>query len=255
MLTFDAPISPSGRSKYLQGSNLGLRVFHESYAVTRQFAVQGMYAYRLPISNNTYLALGLQLGIRGFTHKLSDLNPVQAGDNVLAANISNQIMPSAGVGIYLHNPSYFLGLSNLQLLESNPNSNSTSKNSSLQHLYVIGGYKISLSSSLTLQPSFLVKAAGWNDALTDNAVQFDANLALIVRQRWLVGLNLRVNESIAAIAEFQITNQLRLGYSYDYNTTTLSSSNSGSHEVNLGWDLSSGKTKAINPRFINGFEK
>jgi hypothetical protein len=55
---------------------------------------------------------------------------------------------------------------------------------------------------------------------------------------------------LVGIVEVEITNFLRLGYSYDYYMNRTGDYNSGTHEFMLGFDISGIKTKMSSPRFF-----
>jgi hypothetical protein len=66
----------------------------------------------------------------------------------------------------------------------------------------------------------------------------------------MLGGAYRWSAAFSAMAGFQITDGLFIGYSYDMETTELKNYNSGSHEVFLRFELFSKVSKMVSPRFF-----
>jgi hypothetical protein len=55
---------------------------------------------------------------------------------------------------------------------------------------------------------------------------------------------------VLGMVEFQVNNQFRLGYAYDYTITELTRYNSGSHELMLRYELGFRRDRIISPRYF-----
>jgi hypothetical protein len=66
----------------------------------------------------------------------------------------------------------------------------------------------------------------------------------------VLGLAYRWSASVSALAGFQITDGLYLGYAYDRETTKLVNYNSGSHEIFLRFEFLNNYSKINSPRFF-----
>jgi len=82
-------------------------------------------------------------------------------------------------------------------------------------------------------------------------LSFSAGLNYLYADKFEIGSAYRYQESISAIAGFQITPNLKIGYAYDYSLNNFSQLSNGSHEVLLilDFDLLSLGKNYVSPRF------
>ena len=114
----------------------------------------------------------------------------------------------------------------------------------VRHYFATAGVALEISPNVVLKPSILLK-------YVQNApVEADFNLNVLLAQIFWIGGSFRTNDSFVAIAEFQLTKQLRLGYSYDFTTTDVKNYSSGSHEIMLGYDFGYDIMKIKTPRYF-----
>ncbi len=95
----------------------------------------------------------------------------------------------------------------------------------------MGGYNIKLSDPLfELRPSFLFKtdAAFW---------QLDLNTNIVFNERFWGGISYRVQDAIALLLGVETEFGLRVGYSFDLVTSSLSHYGYGSHEIFVSYTL------------------
>ncbi|MFC6098185.1 type IX secretion system membrane protein PorP/SprF, partial [Flavobacterium qiangtangense] len=72
----------------------------------------------------------------------------------------------------------------------------------------------------------------------------------LINDKFTLGAAYRWSAAWSAMAGFQITDGLFVGYAYDAETTKLANYNSGSHEIFLRFELFSKYDKIISPRFF-----
>lgn len=219
---------------------LGLLAIHDEIGVTEQAGVHLSYAYRIPVSDKGKLSFGLKSGISYFRANYTELGM----DDIAFSEDINEYHPTVGFGIYFQTEKFFAGLSSPQLLEKDMIPNAENMNVS-RHYFATLGYVIDLSPQLKLKPSTLVKS------VPGAPVQFDINSNLLISDVIWVGLSWRSFESLDAILQLQVTNQLQIGYSWDFATSSdMRSVNSGSHEFMLHYRFSFNRSKVINPRYF-----
>jgi type IX secretion system PorP/SprF family membrane protein len=105
------------------------------------------------------------------------------------------------------------------------------------------GYLFRLTDNFELLPTILLKSNPANDS------QADINCSVIYREKVWVGTSIRTNGNLSTLLQLQINSQLRLGYSYGYELSELSSYQKGSHEVMLLYNFRY-TLDVVNPRYF-----
>lgn len=149
---------------------------------------------------------------------------------------ANAFVPDLNFGLYYRTDDYYIGLSSTHITAfneqfSNPGGIlNVSRVQQDRHYYLMGGYDFALDPAETwiLTPSVFVKTD-----LKSTQVDINAN-ALYNNKIWL-GLSYRLDDAIAVLLGYYLTDDLRFGYSYDVTTSKLSSGSSGSHELMLSY--------------------
>ncbi|HEX5002978.1 MAG TPA: type IX secretion system membrane protein PorP/SprF [Bacteroidia bacterium] len=228
---------------------LGLTMTNETIGVTHQFSVYGNYAYRIPMGTKSALAMGIQGGIINHQENLEDVITNEENDPEFLLNTPHVILPNAGFGLYFNTDRFYAGLSVPRMLENKVAGDGTSNVTNHMsfenwHYYFASGYVFPVSDHVKLRPTVMVKA------VSGAPIVGDFTLSALMKEIFWLGFSYRTEDSFAGILEFQITPQLRFGYSYDYTTTELNNYSNGTHEINIGYDFSFNKKKVITPRYF-----
>jgi type IX secretion system PorP/SprF family membrane protein len=111
--------------------------------------------------------------------------------------------------------------------------------------YLMAGYVYDVSDVLKIKPSAVAK---W---ISGAPLTYDLSLNALYDEKFELGVSYRHQDVIAALAGFNITNDLKIGYSYDFNVSDLNRFNNGSHEVVLlyTFDVLGLQKRYISPRF------
>lgn len=226
---------------------VGLTLSNDQLGVTKQmeFGLNG--AAKFGLANGT-LSLGLRLAGSNYSANLNEVSVWDANDPMYANNINNAMTFKGGFGAYYSERKWFVGLSIPTIFSSDKNlipSGSDIKRYFQSHYYLNGGVVFEVNPSLAIKPSILLK---YQNAAP---MELDLNCNLLFFQKFWLGLGYRSGDAIIAMAEWNITQQLRLGYAYDYTTTAIGNYSSGSHEVMLGFDFGKNvNIKARSPRYF-----
>lgn len=219
---------------------LGLLAIHDEIGVTEQAGVHLSYAYRIPVSDKGKLSFGLKSGVSYFSANYTQLGM----DDIAFSEDINEYHPTVGFGMYFETERFYAGISSPQLLEKDLIPNAENMNVA-RHYFGTIGYLIDLSPQLKLKPSALIKS------VPGAPLQLDLNSNLLISDVIWVGLSYRSFESVDALLQLQVSNQLQIGYSWDFATSNeMRSLNSGSHEFMLHYRFSFNRTKVINPRYF-----
>lgn len=227
-------------------NNVGLSLTHDRLGVSTHTMIFGTYAYRIDFGQKAgRLAFGLQGGVSLLQDKWTQVETDQTGDDVFMADSPTFAVPRVGFGVYYDTRRWYLGASVPFLLDyKNSDYTLYVRNSFRFRPYmVMGGLVLRLNPDLILKPSFLFKY------LQNAPEQFDINANLIIKESLWLGASYRTGDAVVGLLEYQITPQLRMGYSYDYSITDLQKYNNGSHEIMLRYEFGY-KVKAMSPRYF-----
>jgi type IX secretion system PorP/SprF family membrane protein len=237
---------------------LGLLLQRDAIGAQSSIALYSNYAYRIQIGQDEDSRLALGLGV-GFIQSGVDgnkLNPVQSGDDYIPVGYHSFLSPDARVGVLYTNDHYFIGASadNLlpQFMSSLQNANALGVPIPKPHEYFTMGALFELNAQTKLKPSILIK-----DSPTV-PTSMDVNLFLLLNEKIWLGTTYRTgialynkpnlqaglpqSSAMVAVVEFFATENLRIGYAFDYSLNKLGSYGYGSHELSIGFLLKNNRS-------------
>ncbi|PKP01267.1 MAG: hypothetical protein CVU14_05600, partial [Bacteroidetes bacterium HGW-Bacteroidetes-9] len=120
-----------------------------------------------------------------------------------------------------------------------------------RHFYGIAGMAIPLTDRIVFRPGMMLK-------YTKNApLNFDLNASFLFNNLIWVGASYRTNRNaitsknaIVMMLELNLTENWRLGYSYDAYLNELKTYSQGSHEVMISYDLNLFQPRVLTPRYF-----
>lgn len=201
------------------------------------------FSYITQLSDSFKLSYGLKAGIDNFS--LNATNSDVAGDLAFSDTNATNLLIGAGLYGFTHN--FYVGISSPNLLGGSITTNDdVSVSESKSHIYLVSGYVIDLSSDVKLKPSTVIKQ------VFDAPITFDFSLNALFYGKFEIGVSYRYDDALIGLAGYNITNNLRIGYAYDYNLSELQDYNNGSHEIILlyNFDLLGLSNKHTSPRFF-----
>lgn len=223
---------------------LGLSVVNDRIGPTSDNTVSADISYTIDVAEETKLSFGIKASGNIFNLDTGKLTPQQAADPNLQ-NFSNEFSPNFGAGVYLHSDKFYVGLSVPNFLQDTKyNDNDVAVFEERMNFYGIAGYVFDLSPSIKFKPAVLTKI------VQGAPLQVDASANFMFFDKLMLGGAYRWDAAVSALAGFQITDGLFIGYSYDMETTKLRNYNSGSHEIFLRFELFNKVSKMVSPRFF-----
>jgi type IX secretion system PorP/SprF family membrane protein len=230
----------------INNSNLGVgfSLVNDRIGPTSDNTISADISYTIRMNEVYKLSFGVKASGNIFnldTDKLDSSNPIDPN----LQNFNNEFSPNFGAGVYLHSDKLYLGLSVPNFLQdSKYNDNEVRVFQERMNFYFIGGYVFDVSPSIKFKPAFLTKM------VTGSPLQVDASANFLFFDKFMLGCAYRWDAAVSALAGFQVTDGLFIGYSYDMETTQLRRYNSGSHEVFLRFELFNKVSKMVSPRFF-----
>ncbi|WP_291287276.1 type IX secretion system membrane protein PorP/SprF [Flavobacterium sp.] len=230
----------------LNNSKLGMGVslVNDKIGPTDENTLSADISYTVPTS----ATFNLSFGIRGtgnlFSLDPNKLSPERQGDPQFQ-NLKSVFSPNIGAGVYWYSDKAYIGLSIPAFIETNRyNDNNVSIYKDKICYYLIGGYVFDLSPSIKFKPAVLTKMSA------GASLQIDLSANFMYNEKFVLGAAYRSNAAVSALAGFQITEGLFVGYAYDFDTTALRNYNSGSHEIFLRFELFKNQKSIMSPRFF-----
>ncbi|MGK4567684.1 PorP/SprF family type IX secretion system membrane protein [Flavobacterium sp. 3HN19-14] len=164
---------------------------------------------------------------------------------MLNTNVDNKVNASIGAGIFFYTDNWYAGLSVPNFLRGDYYDDvQESVNTERLHYYAIGGYVFTFSDNFKFKPAVMLKAVSGAPVSAD----FSANF--LIQEKLTLGASYRLDDSVSALAGFQITNSIFAGYSFDYTVTDLNKYNDGSHEIIIRFQLMKAAKRIKSPRFF-----
>ncbi|MDI1257558.1 MAG: type IX secretion system membrane protein PorP/SprF [Flavobacterium sp.] len=208
------------------------------------------FAYVLQLKNRHSLSFGLKAG---FTSLQTNFNGFRfesgdpASDLAFAENI-NMFKPNIGAGVYYFTNHYYIGLSAPNLLSSKHIEERNGINaygSESIHTFLTAGYVFNINADFKLKPAFMSKF------VTGAPMAIDLTANVLYRNKFELGVAYRLNDAVSGLMNINVTDNLRIGYAYDYTLSNLGQFNSGTHEIMILFDLDlMGKGYDKSPRFF-----
>jgi type IX secretion system PorP/SprF family membrane protein len=205
------------------------------------------YAYKFEIEKGS-LSLGLSAGMFFSTLDSEGWRlPDGSADPAIPTGKESRRSFDMGLGAYYQNNKLYAGISVTHLIRPalvyGDNASRTPRS-----YYLMAGYGITFANpDFELKPSVL--------ALTDlRTTLYSVSSLLFYRNRFWAGLDYRYKSSIGLLAGMNLFPELRVGYSYSYNTSLLSRYGGSNHEIMLTYRFlvyfDKGKQKYKSVRYL-----
>src|ERR1700758_688252 len=238
---------------------LGGHLINESIGPSKWTSAQMDIAYRFRLGKGK-LSLGISAGLVNYSMNLTESDYKDAGEVLPSQNLGPRTRFDAGTGFYYYNQSFYIGGSITHINSPNlysgtnalPNSGAVSAplNSTLffslqphSFLYIGKGYLI--NQNLVVNPSIIFKNDNYHSAGT-----FDLNCNFLIKQKFWLGMSLRSGYGAVLLFQYNVGDNLKIGYSYDQGFNKIGIVGQGSHEIMLGYNFSVHKSKMLSPRYL-----
>ncbi len=236
---------------------VGLQLYNDQAGPLRVSAASAIFTYSIHITEETKLAFGLAGTVNNIGINFGEINVDMPNDPAFPTSNMTSTVPDANFGMYLYKENFYAGFSAVHLIQSKWKLQSapiTAVPTAMfyRQYYLTGGYVAKLNDNFSLRPSVLVQFVQAAPALEE------LDGSLIYKDKFFFGLGIRnsissgigSNDDLVISLEYDFADKFRFGYSYDIFLTPAGSYSTGTHEIMLGWDLGSAKTRMVNPRYF-----
>lgn len=221
---------------------IGGYILRDSYGPYAMNIASFSYTFHLPLAKELSLSFSPSASINQTTFNQAKAQVEFAGDPTYDQYVGfsgSSTKADLNIAFWLSHTKYFLGYSSNQLLGDRLKLNDQISLMQLKaHHNLMAGYHFKIHNKYRLTPSVLVRYA---NGLPLSA---DLNMMLDYKEEMWAGLSYRNSKSIVGMIGINLSNTLRLGYSFDLTLSSLQYQNVGSHELILGINLFN-KEKAL----------
>lgn len=227
-----------------QNLALGFSAINDKAGPARQTGAYVDFGYRIRTGTDTRLSFGLKGGMNRYQADIASLSTVEP--DAANVNIAGQWLPNFGFGLFWHSQRYYIGLSAPKLLENDIEATGTVlvTASEARHYFLMGGYVFDIQRDLKFKPSFMLRS------VEGAPLSLDVNANFLLRERIWFGALYRYRNAFGVMGQYQVNDQLRIGYAFDLTTTRVGAYNAGTHEIMIGYDLRFVKGRTISPRYF-----
>lgn len=213
--------------------------FRDVTDIVSRTGIYGNYAYHLKLADKTTLSFGLGAG---YLNNAIDQSAIRSKDveSIITVTTDNRGNFDLNTGASLKLADFTLGVAIPQLLsptiEYTQNTELPINYSLIRHYVINATYDFRFKGQDNiLTPIVMIKAA------QNVPVQLDLGAMFNLKDYGYVGAMYRSDYAVTANIGLNLTEELTLGYSYDFSTNTFASSLGTSHEFMLRYRFGSDK--------------
>lgn len=207
------------------------------YDHTRPVTTSGFfvnYAYRINVTPNSELSLGLKAGFNFMQTRLTELDRYDEDDAyIIGYGDFDRFMPNFGVGLYYTTENFDFGFSIPRIIENRYNKNADEYNADSReerYYFINGTYRYPLSPKILLKPAVGI-------LMTKGApVTADLDLAIGALDRFWIGAMYRISDAVGGYVQVKFEN-VKFGFAYDYSHSRLRYHQNGTFEFMLQYEI------------------
>jgi type IX secretion system PorP/SprF family membrane protein len=251
--------SPNTQTISLEGPvsdniGLGIHLVNDVIGAQTQQGLFGSYAYHLRLNDKYKLSMGIAAGASYFTLNGTQLNPENQNDPAVPKDQVTKLRLDSKTGLFLYSDRFFAGISVSDLLANVFKANDLMVAAQSRHYFLTSGYVFDLSPKFKFKPSFLIK----EDFKAPTNI--DINAFVLYNERFWLGATVRTgakifgskdlqsslksSDALVFMADFNISDRLRIGYAYTYSTSVLR--DYPGHEFSIGYSIPNKTTTKMN---------
>lgn len=242
----------------MKSIGLGGHLVNEAIGPVKWSAAYFDFAYRFRIGKGK-LALGLAAGMVNYNMSLSQSDYKDPGEVFPGQNLGPKTAADIGAGFYYFTNSFYIGgsvthINNPNLYKGSytfTNASTSMKDTSFinfslrPHSFLYIGKGFLINENLVINPAILFK----NDHPA-RVGTVDVNCNFLIRKKLWLGVSYRSRYGLVGLFQYAVTDQLRIGYSYDQGFNRIGVAGGGSHEIMIGYNFNIFKSKMLSPRYL-----
>lgn len=205
---------------------LGIGMNYDQIGINTTNAFEVNPSVQIRVNEKSQLSFGLKAGIHLLQSDFTELVNVNLSDPAYADD--SRTSTFLGFGALYFNSKYYIGISSPRVI--NIESTSGVDRYLTSHYYMYGGTKIKLEQDLDLRPQLLFKTD------TKSQLVMEISSQIWLKDKIGFGLGYRSGDAVSTALQLKL-NRMVLGYSFDFTTSRLQSSQNGTHELFIGFRI------------------
>ena len=221
------------RKEVYRKHGIGGRISSVSIGPLIQQMVTLTYAYHLPLSTDLRLSFGTNLAFNRQQVNLQNYTVRNEDDDLFFQELMRQGDGSsnsfdAGFGAVLYGDKFFAGISARSLFSAEMSNSLQVESLDPVTMYsFMGGMEFVMGEYFTLRPGL---KADYSEAV---GLVVQPNVSVRFKDALSMGVYYQFDRAVSVVMGIQLTDGLRLGYSYDHFTADLSLLNQNNHEITI----------------------
>lgn len=235
IVTLDGPV----KKKKI---GLGFSIFDDRTGYTERIGGYGSFSYRVKISGNSSLLLGLSFGALQNRIDFTEVVFRDSDDPSLLIQQQKKAAIDANFGVAFLLKNFEVGFAIPQIMANSlkyENDNARTFYELSRHYLgsVKYTFNINKEKGISFYPLILTRI------VPGAPLQYDINGVLNWKNTAWLGISYRSNYAISSSARIKIANRISLGYTYDIITSSINSYAGTSHEITLSYTFGDGGSK------------
>jgi type IX secretion system PorP/SprF family membrane protein len=217
--------------KFLGRVGLGGGIFYDKDGPLSLLIINIAYAYHIPLKNESQLSFGLSGILYNYRLHSSEFEPYHLNDPFLYTDPERRTTFNTGIGMYYTIKTFFTGLSFRNVLTIKDGLDE--KKIQQPDYYYLIGYQLHVkSSSIIIEPSFMIKKETFHDRIVA-----DSHLRFYYKSDHWCSVSYRDFQNLNFQIVINVYKSLYVGYSYENVSVTAGKYNLGSHGIVCGINL------------------
>lgn len=213
---------------------LGLNANFQNSGIFSYVNVQGSLSYKVKLNDINFLSFGMQAGIKRLQIDFSKINALHADEFIGYPTQQTSILPTADFSCSYKRKTFLAFISANQLLAGKFNYGDATFQPTLKSQvvpYYLLGVKLDKVISNQFANSVMVIVRSHQGL----PIQAEISDVVTWNNKISLGVGYRQTYNAYVIGRIQITNDLLIGYSYEYGFNKLNNYTKGGHEINLSY--------------------
>lgn len=203
---------------------VGSTIMKENIGLREVVNINANMHANIQVSDNSYLAVGVQLGLENTHYDLERARVVEGLDvNTLEQDV---MLPTIGLGGFWYNPNWFVGVGSFSIIERR---GTKAKYLPGFDIYFGGVYK--LAGRNYIKPFFLAKE------YINVSSLYHLGVSVLLDDLIWVSTSHKFKESHTFSADIKVLEGLWVGYTFEVGIKGIANMFNGSHGIRIGYDL------------------